>query len=97
MTILAVIGSKALYLLFIWLLSAAAAAWIADRKGYAERVGLTFGLILSAIGLVIVLLLPSRPGSLWKVQGPIPRRSKPPPDAEQVLVPPGGEPPAESP
>ena len=33
------IGVKALYLLFAWLISAAAAAWLADRKGYAERVG----------------------------------------------------------
>ncbi|HEY3729295.1 MAG TPA: hypothetical protein VGL51_19110 [Solirubrobacteraceae bacterium] len=97
MTILAAtIGSKALYLLFIWLLSAAAAAWVADRKGYAERVGLTFGLILSAVGLVIVLLLPSRPGSMWKLEGPIPRRSKPPADAEQPLVPAAGEPPPDS-
>jgi hypothetical protein len=78
----AAIGAKALYLLFIWLLSAAGAAWLAERKGYTERVGLTFGLILSLIGLVIVLLLPSRPGSTWKLEGPIPRRSnKPPADA----------------
>jgi len=32
MTILALIGAKALYLLFLWLISAAAAAWLADRK-----------------------------------------------------------------
>jgi hypothetical protein len=67
------IGAKALYLLFIWLISAAASAWLADRKGYGERVGLTFGLILSAIGLVCVLLLPGRPGSAWKTEGPIPK------------------------
>lgn len=67
------IGAKALYLLFIWLISAAASAWLADRKGYGERVGLTFGLILSAIGLVCVLLLPGRPGSAWKTDGPIPK------------------------
>ena len=73
MTVFALIGAKGLYLLFIWLLSAAGAAWVADRKGYGERVGLTFGLLLSAIGLVIVLLLPGRPGSKWKLDGPIPR------------------------
>ena len=73
MTILAAIGAKALYLLFIWLVSAAAAAWLADRKGYGERVGLTFGLILSAVGLLIVLLLPGRPGSRWKTEGWLPR------------------------
>ena len=76
MTVFALIGAKGLYLLFIWLLSAAGAAWVADRKGYGERVGLTFGLLLSAIGLVIVLLLPGRPGSKWKLDGPIPRRNK---------------------
>ena len=74
MIVLANIGAKALYLLFIWLASAAAAAWLSERKGYGERVGLTFGLILSAIGLVIVLLLPGRPGSKWKVEGWLPKR-----------------------
>ncbi len=75
MLVLGLIGAKALYLLFAWLLSAAGAAWIADRKGYGERVGLTFGLLLSVIGLLIVLLLlPGRPGSTWKREGPLPRR-----------------------
>lgn len=74
MAVYATIGSKALYLLFVWLLSAAGAAWMADRKGYGERLGLTFGLILTAVGLLIVLLLPGRPGSAWKVDGPLPRR-----------------------
>ena len=68
------IGVTALYLLFSWLISAAGAAWVADRKGYGERVGLTFGLILSALGLLIVLLLPGRPGSAWKLEGWLPRR-----------------------
>jgi hypothetical protein len=72
MFVLATIGSAALYLLFIWLLSAAGAAWLADRKGYGERVGLFFGLILSAVGFAIVLLLPARPGSTWKREGPLP-------------------------
>ena len=72
MFLLATIGASALYLLFVWLVSAAAAAWLADRKGYTERVGLMFGLILSAVGFLIVLLLPARPGSTWKVEGPLP-------------------------
>jgi hypothetical protein len=66
------IGSAALWLLFIWLLSAAGAAWLAERKGYTERVGLLFGLLLSVVGFVIVLLLPGRPGSTWKVEGRFP-------------------------
>jgi len=71
------IGAKALYLLFAWLISAAASAWLADRKGYPERVGLTLGLLLSVAGLLVMLLLPGRPGSKWKVQGRIPRRRRP--------------------
>ncbi|MBV8711067.1 MAG: hypothetical protein JOY56_04790 [Solirubrobacterales bacterium] len=74
MIIVAVIGAKALYLLFVWLLSAAIASWVSERKGYGDRVGLAFGLILSAIGLLIVLLLPGRPGSKWKTQGRLPSR-----------------------
>jgi hypothetical protein len=74
MIVLAVIGAKALWLLFVWLLSAAIGSWVSDRKGYGERVGLAFGLILSALGLVIVLLLPGRPGSKWKTVGWRPRR-----------------------
>jgi hypothetical protein len=49
---------------------------VSDRKGYGERVGLTFGLILSAVGLLIVLLLPGRPGSRWKVEGWLPPRRR---------------------
>ncbi len=74
--IYALIGAKALYLLFIWLISTAAAAWLAERKGYGERLGLTFGLLLSAIGLLLVLLLPGRPGSAWKVEGALPKRRR---------------------
>jgi len=72
MFVFATIGVTALYLLFIWLLSAAGAAWLAQRKGYGERLGLFFGLILSAVGFVIVLLLPARPGSVWKIEGALP-------------------------
>jgi hypothetical protein len=68
------IGAKALYLLFLWLISAAAGAWLSDRKGYGERVGLTLGLLLSAVGLLVVLVLPARPGSRWKVDGWLPHR-----------------------
>jgi hypothetical protein len=72
MTVLAVIGAKALYLLFAWLLSAAIGASLAERKGYGQRVGLAFGLLLSVVGLIVMLLLPGRPGSRWKEEGAIP-------------------------
>ena len=71
------IGAKALYLLFLWLISAAAGAWLSDRKGYGERVGLTLGLLLSVVGLLVVLVLPARPGSKWKIDGWLPRRRRP--------------------
>lgn len=70
------IGALALYLLFVWLISAAGAAWLTERKGYGERLGLLFGLVLSAIGLVLALLLPGRPGSKWRAEGWLPRRKR---------------------
>ena len=76
MIVFALIGAKGLYLLFAWLISAALASWVSDRKGYGERVGLAFGLLLSVVGLVLVLVLPARPSSRWKVDGPVPRRRR---------------------
>jgi hypothetical protein len=74
MTILALIGAKALYLLFAWLISAAVSAWLSERKGYGERPGLAAGLLLSVFGLVIWLAIPARPDSVWKREGRLPRR-----------------------
>jgi hypothetical protein len=76
MLVFGLLGATGLYLLFVWLLSAAGAAWLSERKGYGERVGLTFGLLLTVVGFLIVLLLPGRPGSAWKLEGPIPRRRR---------------------
>jgi len=75
-TAFAMIGATALYLLFAWLLSAAGGSWLSARKGYGERVGLTCGLLLSVVGVLLVLLLPARPGSRWQVEGPLPRRRR---------------------
>jgi len=50
---------------------------LSDRKGYGERLGLTLGLLLSVVGLLVVLVLPARPGSKWKVNGWLPRRRRP--------------------
>jgi biotin transporter BioY len=76
MTIFALIGPSALYLLFAWLLSAAIGSWVSQRKGYGERLGLAFGLLLTVVGLLVVLLLPGRPGSVWKTEGPFPKRAR---------------------
>jgi hypothetical protein len=72
MTVIAVIGSTALYLLYAWLLSAIIASWLSDRKGYGERPGLAAGLLLTVVGVLIWLVWPARPDSRWKLQGPLP-------------------------
>jgi hypothetical protein len=75
-TLIAVIGAKALYLLFAWLGSAIAASWLSDRKGYGEKPGLAAGLFLSIIGVLVWLVWPARQDSRWKVQGPLGRGEK---------------------
>lgn len=73
MIVLGVIGATALFLLYGWLLSAIIASYLSARKGYGERIGLATGLLLSALAIVIWLLWPARPGSAWKVAGPLAR------------------------
>jgi hypothetical protein len=74
--VLADLGVKALYLTYLWLLSAVAASWLSSRKGYGERPGLITGLLLSAVGAIIWLFWPARADSRWKLQGRIPRRGQ---------------------
>ena len=76
MTILAIIGAKALWLLYAWLASGIAASWLSNRKGYGERAGLATGLLLSVVGVVVWLVWPARPDSAWKTEGIIPRRRR---------------------
>jgi hypothetical protein len=64
--ILAALGSKAFWLLYVWLGSAWAASSLSNRKGYGEKWGLGSGLLLSAIGVLIWLLVPAKPNSAWK-------------------------------
>jgi hypothetical protein len=76
MTIIAVIGAKALYLTYGWLLSAIVASYLSSRKGYGEKAGLASGLLLTVVGVLIWLLWPAKPDSRWKLQGPIGTRGK---------------------
>jgi hypothetical protein len=69
MTVLALIGAKSLYLLYGWLLSAIVGAYLSDRKGYGEKVGLASGLLLPAINVIVWILWPARRGSKWKEAG----------------------------
>jgi hypothetical protein len=92
MTIFATIGATALYLLFVWLISAAAGSWLSERKGYGEKLGLALGLLLSALGLLLVLLLPGRPGSAWKLDGPLPKRRSRASTTSREQKPPRGSP-----
>ena len=70
MTVLAILGAKSLLLLYVWLGSAIVAQYVSERKGYGTKLGLAFGLLLSAVGALIWLLWPARADSRWKLQGP---------------------------
>ena len=69
MTIIALLGVKAFWLLIVWLASSIVAQWLSDRKGYGEKPGLVTGLLLSALAIVIWLLIPAKRDSRWKLQG----------------------------
>ena len=72
-TVIAAIGAKALYLLYIWLASAIVASYLSERKGYGSKLGLAFGLLLTVIGVIVWLVWPARQDSRWKLQGPFGR------------------------
>lgn len=65
MTIVAVIGETALYLLYGWLLSAIIASFLSGKKGYGERIGLACGLLLTFVGVLIWLFIRAKPTSDW--------------------------------
>ena len=68
-TIAALLGAKALYLMYGWLLSAIAASYLSGRKGYGEKVGLATGLLLFVLGPLVWLAWPPKPESKWKRLG----------------------------
>jgi hypothetical protein len=76
MTVIALIGAKALLYLYIWLLATIAAAWLSERKGYGEKPGLATGLCLTIVGTIVWLIVPARSDSKWKTIGPFGRVKK---------------------
>jgi hypothetical protein len=70
LTVFALLGATALWLTYAWLASAIVASYLSGRKGYGERIGLAFGLLLNAVGVVIWLIVPPKADSMWKKAGP---------------------------
>jgi hypothetical protein len=70
MTAIALLGVKALWITYAWLLSAIVCSYLSDRKGYGEKPGLASGLLLNALGVVVWLVWPAKPESKWKKIGP---------------------------
>lgn len=68
-TVLAVLGAKSLYLLYLWLASAIVGSYLSERKGYGEKAGLVTGLLVSFLAVIIWLLWPAKKNSRWKLQG----------------------------
>ena len=66
---LAVIGTAALWLTFLWLGSAIMASLFSDAKGYGEKVGLVTGGMLSLAGAFVWAVWPPRDISRWKLHG----------------------------
>ena len=70
MTVIALLGATALWLLYAWLLSGIVASYLSGRKGFGEKVGLATGLLLHVIGVIVWLVWPAKPESKWKTLGP---------------------------
>jgi len=57
---IATIGGLALWLLYAWLAAVIGAGWLAARKGYRRNLGMSTGLLLSVVGLLVWAIMPSR-------------------------------------
>jgi hypothetical protein len=76
--VFAAVGAKALWLVYLWLLSAIVAQEFSRSKGYGEKVGLGTGLLLSALGALIWLFVPPKDETAeWHHRKPWQRRRKP--------------------
>ena len=69
-------GAWNLFWMYLWLVATIVASYLSERKGYGDRPGLATGLILSAIGALIWLVVPAKPDSKWKTLGPWGRDKK---------------------
>jgi hypothetical protein len=67
--LLAVIGTAALWLTFVWLGSAIIASLLSEAKGYGERWGLVTGTIFSVLGAFAWAVVPPRDISRWRLHG----------------------------
>ena len=65
--LLAVIGTAALWLTFVWLGSAIIASLFSEVKGYGEKWGLVTGIVFSVLGAFIWAVFPPREISRWKL------------------------------
>jgi hypothetical protein len=65
--LLAVIGTAALWLTFVWLGSAIIASLFSEAKGYGEKWGLVTGTIFSVLGAFAWAVFPPREISRWKL------------------------------
>jgi hypothetical protein len=74
--LLALIGVKALWYLYLWLISTIVASYLSDRKGYGEKPGLATGLCLTFVAVIVWLIWPAKPDSRWKTIGVFGREKK---------------------
>ena len=76
--VIAALGSKALWLMYLWLASSIAASAISNSKGYGEKPGLGTGLLLSVLAPIIWLFIPPKDDlAEWHTRKPWQRRRKP--------------------
>jgi hypothetical protein len=76
--VIAAIGAKALWLMYLWLLSAIVAQELSRSKGYGEKIGLGTGILLSFVGAIIWLIEPPKDETAeWHTRKPWQRRRKP--------------------